>query len=152
MNKKKQVKTQTFKLGKFHITQAANIEGCCDAPPFNTAGMMILEGDDLKALAATPTLLILDNLESLKDETLKDKIEDRQSALLDAAARWSRAGQTRVIITTRQDHLDHPEFPTAQHREHQYLPLSGLAEHDAVATNAGAYSATFLRTSFTIFF
>lgn len=32
------------------------------------------------------------------------------------------------------------------------LTRANMAEHDAVATNAGAYSATFLRTSFTIFF
>ena len=79
------------------------------------------------ALAEVPTLVILDNLESLTDGE-----EDRQPPLLDAAARWSRAGESRVLITTRQDKLDHPEFPVAGSREHQYLGLSGLAEPDAV--------------------
>ena len=84
------------------------------------------EGDDVKALETTSVLLILDNLESLKDGG------DRQTALLDAAVRWSRAGNTRVLVTTRQDRLDHPEYAAAMQREHQYLPLSGLAEYDAV--------------------
>lgn len=79
------------------------------------------------ALAEVPTLVILDNLESLTDGD-----EDRQTPLLDAAARWSRAGESRVLITTRQPKLDHPEFPAAGSREHQYLGLSGLAEPDAV--------------------
>ncbi|MFW6241786.1 MAG: CHAT domain-containing protein, partial [Thermodesulfobacteriota bacterium] len=47
------------------------------------------------ALAEVPTLVILDNLESLTDGE-----EDRQPPLLDAAARWSRAGESRVLITT----------------------------------------------------
>jgi tetratricopeptide (TPR) repeat protein len=83
------------------------------------------------ALAEVPTLVILDNLESLTDADATGA-NDRQPPLLDAAARWSRAGGSRVLITTRQPKLDHPEFPAAGSREHQYLGLSGLAEHDAV--------------------
>ncbi len=81
-----------------------------------------------EVLKTLPALLILDNLESLRDEK-----ENRQTALLDAAARWSRAGQTRVLITTRQNLLEHPEYSPAGTREHQYLPLSGLSEQDALS-------------------
>ncbi|GBC62751.1 hypothetical protein DENIS_3728 [Desulfonema ishimotonii] len=114
----------------FAAFQGADPVGSGVLPALRTAleDSLTHEGDDLRALAATPTLLILDNLESLRDET-----GDRQTALLDAAARWSRAGGSRVLITTRQGRLEHPDFPAAQDREHQYLPLSGLAEHDAVA-------------------
>ncbi len=86
------------------------------------------------ALKATPTLVILDNLESLTGRG-----EDCQPPLLDAAARWSRAGESRVLITTRQPRLEHPDFPAAGSREHQYLSLSGLARHDAVALFMGLW-------------
>ena len=93
-------------------------------------GMNLRDANDAEqALKTVPVLLILDNLESLLD---KDEKENRQTALLDAAADWSRAGQSRVLITTRQNLLHHEKFPAAGTREHLYLPLSGLAEQDAL--------------------
>ncbi|MEJ2661673.1 MAG: CHAT domain-containing protein, partial [Desulfobacteraceae bacterium] len=88
-----------------------------------------------QALAATPTLIILDNIESLQDDT-----GDRQSALLEAAAAWSRAGNSRVLITTRQHRLAHPQYPEAGDPAHRYLDLSGLAQHDAVACFAALWA------------
>ncbi|MCP4688476.1 MAG: CHAT domain-containing protein, partial [Desulfobacterales bacterium] len=78
-----------------------------------------------KALAEIPTLLILDNLEALGDEG--------RNALLDAAAGWSRAGASRVLITTRQADPGHSAWPVNLDPEHLRLPLEGLAESDALA-------------------
>ena len=56
------------------------------------------EEEVITALRATSVLLILDNLESLRDG------EDRQTELLDAAVGRSRDGQTRIL-----HFIDHPE-------------------------------------------
>jgi tetratricopeptide (TPR) repeat protein len=83
---------------------------------------------DAKAATATltkaPTLVILDNLEALGEEPLKE--------LLDAALGWSEAGSSRVLITTRSDDLRHPGFPTNESNLCRYLQLQGLAEADAL--------------------
>lgn len=46
-----------------------------------------------EALAGTPTLLILDNLETVEPEALAE--------LLSAAAEWSGVGESRVLLTSR---------------------------------------------------
>jgi tetratricopeptide (TPR) repeat protein len=83
---------------------------------------------DTKAAAAalkkTPTLLILDNLEALGGEALKE--------LLDATIGWSEAGTSRLLITTRADDLHHPGFPTKESNLCRYLLLGGLGEEDAL--------------------
>jgi tetratricopeptide (TPR) repeat protein len=83
---------------------------------------------DAKAAAAalrkTPTLLILDNLEALAEESLKE--------LLGAAVGWSEAGTSRVLITTRADDLRHPSFPTQESNRCRYLLVRGLGEEDAL--------------------
>jgi hypothetical protein len=76
------------------------------------------------ALRKTPILVILDNLEAIEDERLKE--------LLDAAVGWSEAGTSRVLITTRSDDLRHPDFPTNESNLCRYLLLWGLAEEDAL--------------------
>ena len=90
-----------------------------------TLGVSLL---DAKAatdeLRQTSTLLILDNLEALDDEPLKE--------LLDAAVGWSEAGTSRVLITTRSDGLRHRGFPTKESNLCRYLQLQGLAEEDAL--------------------
>ncbi|MBU1172464.1 MAG: tetratricopeptide repeat protein [Proteobacteria bacterium] len=82
----------------------------------------------IEALTDRPTLIILDNVESLNNDS-----GDLQTALLDATAAWSRAGQSRVLITTRQNRLAYPDYPEAGQTVHRYLDLGGLAEKDAVA-------------------
>jgi hypothetical protein len=69
------------------------------------------------ALRKTPTLLILDNLETLGEEPLKE--------LLDAAVGLSEAETSRVLITTRTDDLHHPSFPTQESNLCRYLLLQG---------------------------
>jgi tetratricopeptide (TPR) repeat protein len=76
------------------------------------------------ALGKTSTLLILDNLEVLGEETLKE--------LLDATAGWSEAGASRVLVTTRSDDLRHSGFPAKESNLCRYLLLQGLAEEDAL--------------------
>jgi tetratricopeptide (TPR) repeat protein len=90
-----------------------------------TLGESLLDAGAAKAaLAKTPTLVILDNLEALATEPLKE--------LLDAAVGWSEAGTSRVLITTRSDDLRHPGFPTKESNLCRYLRLQGLGEDDAL--------------------
>ncbi|MCI5219825.1 MAG: CHAT domain-containing protein, partial [Candidatus Electrothrix sp. LOE2] len=77
------------------------------------------------ALKGIPTLLILDNLETLADG-------DGLHELLSAATRWSEAGDTRVLLTSRQPDFNHPDYPTAGSFRHQCLNLKGLGEQDAL--------------------
>ena len=76
-------------------------------------------------LKKTATLLILDNLEALTPNAL--------AALLTAASAWAKAGNSRVLMTTRQHDLPHPAFPKANSSQHCYLPLSGLGQEAALA-------------------
>ncbi|MDU9048262.1 MAG: tetratricopeptide repeat protein [Candidatus Electrothrix sp. Rat3] len=86
----------------------------------------LIDADAARAsLAQTPTLLILDNLESLAaDNTLAE--------LLDAALPWSEAGASRVLLTSRQPDCNHPGYPLAGDYRHQTLALQGLQPHDSV--------------------
>lgn len=79
-----------------------------------------------ESLKRVPTLLILDNLESLADGR-------GLAELLDAAVRWSEAGASRVLLTSRQPDFAHPGYPLAGSYSHRHLPLQGLREDDAVA-------------------
>jgi tetratricopeptide (TPR) repeat protein len=71
-----------------------------------------------KALSRRRTLIILDNLESLAAQTLQE--------LLTVAKEWSQVGATRLLLTTRDGGLSHADYPAANSRQHQLLPLSGL--------------------------
>jgi tetratricopeptide (TPR) repeat protein len=70
-----------------------------------------------EALEQRKTLLILDNLEDLQSEA--------QQALLTVAVAWSEAGQSRVLITTRQNDLNHPNYAASGYR-HRLMALPGL--------------------------
>ncbi|KAB8317192.1 tetratricopeptide repeat protein [Tolypothrix campylonemoides VB511288] len=91
----------------------------------------VLEKNLIDAAAATqalrnqPTLLILDNLESLSPEPLQE--------LLTVAKQWSEVGECRVLITTRTPDFTHPDYPTEGSRKHISLPLGGLRREDALA-------------------
>ena len=71
-----------------------------------------------KALRKTPTLVILDNLEALADEPLKE--------MLDAAVQWSKAGGSRVLCTTRKPDFGHPDYRVEGSLEHRRISLTGL--------------------------
>jgi hypothetical protein len=77
------------------------------------------------ALARTPTLLILDNLEALAPEPL--------AQLLDAAVGWSEADGSRLLCTTRRPDFNHPAYRgegTLIHRRIQLTGLGGRAAPD----------------------
>ena len=78
-----------------------------------------------RALRQTPTLVILDNLEALAGE--------QRQELLEAAARWSEQGGSRVLANTRGGDLGHPLWPAEESNLCRHLVLRGLAEHDALA-------------------
>lgn len=78
-----------------------------------------------QALQETPTLVILDNLESLQPQPLRE--------LLDGAKDWSEVGDCRVLLTTRMLNFHHPDYPTEGSLRHRSLPLGGLAQEDALA-------------------
>lgn len=71
-----------------------------------------------QALAGTPTLVILDNLEALAEEPLRE--------LLDAAESWSTAGGSRVLLTTRRPDFGHGGYKVEGTRVHRRIQLSGL--------------------------
>jgi tetratricopeptide (TPR) repeat protein len=78
-----------------------------------------------QALRETPTLLILDNLEAVPKQPLRE--------LLDVAKRWSEVGNCRVLLTTRMLDFAHPDYPTEGSLRHLSLPLGGLGREDALA-------------------
>ncbi len=73
-----------------------------------------------EALQDSPTLLILDNVERIPVESLRE--------LLDAAVKWSDIGECRILLTrqTADDEL-------TENNLHQSLVLSGLDEENALA-------------------
>ncbi|MDD3326480.1 MAG: tetratricopeptide repeat protein [Zoogloea sp.] len=71
-----------------------------------------------QALAAEPTLVILDNLESLPAAALGE--------LLGAAASWSQRGGTRILITRRPADCAHPDYPSSGSFIHRHIELAGL--------------------------
>lgn len=70
------------------------------------------------ALARQPTLLILDNLETVAADALAE--------LLTAAAEWSLAGDSRVLLTTRLPDVGHTAYAVVGTREHRRIVLEGL--------------------------
>ncbi|BAY91818.1 MULTISPECIES: tetratricopeptide repeat protein [unclassified Tolypothrix] len=77
------------------------------------------------ALGQTPTLLILDNLESLQPEALQE--------LLTVAKQWSEVGQCRLLLTSRTPNFYHSDYAIEGSLKHRSLPLSGLEWEDALA-------------------
>ncbi len=71
-----------------------------------------------QALASTPTLMILDNLEALAEEPLRE--------LLDAAVAWSTAGDSRVLLTSRTPDFRHADYRVEETRVHRRVQLKGL--------------------------
>jgi tetratricopeptide (TPR) repeat protein len=76
-----------------------------------------------QTLAGTPTLVILDNLEALTEEPLRE--------LLDAAVGWSTAGGSRVLLTTRRPDFGHADYRVEGPRVHRRIQLLGLGSRNA---------------------
>ena len=75
------------------------------------------------ALRKTATLVILDNLEAVAPEPLRQ--------LLDAAVNWSEAGGSRVLCTTRMPDFNHPHYRVEGTRVHRRIALEGLGRRAA---------------------
>ena len=89
-------------------------------------GQNLLDAEAVTAaLQATPTLLILDNLEAVPAAAAAE--------LLTAARAWSEAGESRVLVTTRQPELKHHDWPTNGSNRCRYLDVKGLQPDDALA-------------------
>jgi len=78
-----------------------------------------------QALTQRAVLLVLDNLEDVAAEPLRE--------LLTAAKHWSEAGPSRLLLTTRQDALGVPGYEPSGTFKHQQIPLKGLQPPDAIA-------------------
>jgi tetratricopeptide (TPR) repeat protein len=76
-----------------------------------------------EALRKMPTLVILDNLEALEAEALKE--------LLDAAVKWSEANGSRVLCTTRRPDFEHPQYRVEGTLVHRRIRLEGLGSRGA---------------------
>ncbi len=71
-----------------------------------------------QGIAPKSILLILDNLETIPPEPLRE--------LLDIAQQWSEAGNCRILLTTRAADFQHPGYPREGSFIHRALSLEGL--------------------------
>ena len=76
-----------------------------------------------QALTTTPTLVILDNLEAVSADALRE--------LLDAAVAWSNAGDSRMLLTSRIPDFNHPDYRIEGTRIHRRMALEGLGSASA---------------------
>ena len=83
-----------------------------------------------EALARTPTLLVLDNFESILPGGDVALPPTDLTALLDAAAAWASQGESRLLITTRDTSFGHDAY--APGRGCVHIPLAGLAGEEAL--------------------
>lgn len=94
----------------------------------------IHEGEPLAAiahaLARTPTLLVLDNCESILPGGDAALPPADLTALLDAAALWAGQGGSRLLLTTRDTSFGHDAYAPGAACLH--LPLAGLAGEEAL--------------------
>ena len=78
----------------------------------------LLNADAVSAHRSSAVLVILDNLEVLEPEPLRE--------LLDAGKEWSELGEWRVLLATRRSDLQHPDFPIEGSLRHRVMTLQGL--------------------------
>jgi tetratricopeptide (TPR) repeat protein len=88
------------------------------------------KGEEKKESLAQP---INDNKPEVTVKKADEKTQqDKLHQLLDAVKKWSEAGQSRVIIITRQPKLSHRDFPEQGNLKYYLLPLGQLDEIQAV--------------------
>lgn len=71
-----------------------------------------------EALKAAPTLILLDNLETVAPQGLTE--------LLDAALAWSEESGARLLLTSRSPDFHHAGYRIEGTRAHRRIPLAGL--------------------------
>jgi CHAT domain len=77
-----------------------------------------------EALRQCRCLVILDNLEALAEDPLRE--------LLEIANRWSEESNCRVLLTSRMPELPHVAYPRQGSLRHRTLSLKGLDEEEAL--------------------
>ena len=91
-------------------------------------------GDPVQAiadsLAATPTLLVWDNVESILPRGDAALDAEGLRLLLDAGAAWAGQGGSRLLVTTRDVDFGHPALEPG--RDTAHMPLAGLARAEAL--------------------
>ncbi|WP_158521013.1 CHAT domain-containing tetratricopeptide repeat protein [Fuerstiella marisgermanici] len=121
-----------LRTGMFHQAVFIDFASVQSADPVSVAVSTIsatveetlIDADAVtQTLQDTPTLVILDNLETLAEEPLQD--------LLTAASAWSQAGQSRVLLTSRRPETGHPDFAVQGTHDHQRIVLKGLGAANA---------------------
>ncbi len=110
-----------------------NVESLSDAQPRST---LCVECDQSAALrhtgrGASESPHSTQSVE--REQTTPNPLLNKEGAgggfdLLTAAERWSNAGRSRVLITTRMAESGHPAYPTANSRKHLALRLTGLGD------------------------
>ena len=91
-------------------------------------------GDPVQAiadsLAAIPTLLVWDNVESILPRGDAALDAEGLRLLLDAGATWAGQGGSRLLVTTRDVDFGHPALEPG--RDTAHMPLAGLARAEAL--------------------
>ncbi len=136
-----------LRIGAFEracLIDYAGVQGA-DALAVAVGSLAAVLGENLpdaeaagRALAAAPTLVVLDNLETLAPAPLAE--------LLDAAAAWTEPAAdgserpTRLLLTSRRPDHDHPAYPIQGSYRHRRIALDGLGSaadpDDALAWHA----------------
>lgn len=116
------VRTGMFKHAVFVDYSQVQGEDACSMA-FNTISTVLdqslVDSDAAtEALRKTPTLVILDNLETISTAAL--------SELLSAAVAWSCAGKSRVLLTCRTPEFGHPDYRIKGTLKHRRIELKGL--------------------------
>ncbi len=81
-------------------------------------------------LAASSTLLVWDNFESVLPGWEAALSDDALRELLELGVTLSREGSTRLLITTRDRTLPHPDYAPSRHTA--YLDLQGMRSSEAL--------------------
>lgn len=76
----------------------------------------------VEQLQQTPTLIVLDNLETLETQSLP--------ILLEVAKAWSEIENSRLLLTTRQPNFHNPGYEIKNSYQHIRLQLKGLGNKD----------------------
>ena len=104
--------------------QAVDAVGVAVSNTGSVLGQSLIDANAARAaLKQTPTLVVLDNLEAVAAESLRE--------LLDAAKGWSEAVPSRVLLTTRMPDFGHPDYRVEGTHIHRRIVLGGLGSKRA---------------------
>ena len=115
---------QAAVLVDYSRVQAVDAVGVAVSNIGSVLGQSLIDANAARAaLRQTPTLVVLDNLEAVDAESLRE--------LLDAAKGWSEAVPSRVLLTTRMPDFGHPDYRVEGTHVHRRIVLEGLGSKRA---------------------